>query len=249
MHRKAAIAFADQLRSGREAALKDAEAFGEIVHAVERLGSFVTGKCTNLGCYKDELTRIATSSALAEEVPAIASGILTPFPRLYQLVKDARNDAVHQGAFARHLTIHSIELALILEDALRDSASPLVSDYMARNPILAETWQPVGFIRQQMLANSFSFLPVLRDGIWHLVSDREVAMFLRSSTGAERKRRLALPLESAQIPFLAADCISEDSPLQDALARFKDRPLLVVDRTGVRGPHRLLGIVTAFDLL
>ena len=72
------------------------------------------------------------------------------------------NDALHQGAFARHLTIHAIDLALILEDALRSFEEPRVSDYMVRNPLFAELWQPIGFIRQQMLANSFSFLPVLK---------------------------------------------------------------------------------------
>ena len=54
----------------------------------------------------------------------ISMAALTPFSRLYDLVQDARNDALHQGAFARHLTIHAIGLALILEDALRSSEEP-----------------------------------------------------------------------------------------------------------------------------
>jgi hypothetical protein len=66
---------------------------------------------------------------------------------------------LHQGAFARRLTGHAIELSLVLEDALRRSLdSPVVGDYMVRGPICAEPWQPISFIRQRMLANSFSFL-------------------------------------------------------------------------------------------
>ena len=40
--RASAIAFADQLRLARHTALGDAEGFDEIIHAVERLGSYLT---------------------------------------------------------------------------------------------------------------------------------------------------------------------------------------------------------------
>ena len=88
------------------------------LHAVERLGCFLTRKCTALDDYRDELDKVASTSARAEEVPRLCGGALIPFSRLYDLVQDARNDALHQGAFARHLTTHAIDLALILEDAL-----------------------------------------------------------------------------------------------------------------------------------
>ena len=39
--RDPAIAFANQLRSARLTALRDAEAFDEIIHVVERLGSYL----------------------------------------------------------------------------------------------------------------------------------------------------------------------------------------------------------------
>lgn len=140
MERAAALAFADQLRSAREAALRDAEAFDAIIHAVERLGSFLTQSVGHLGRYETELSKLAASSAMAEEVPRRFRGVLASFPQLFDLVRDARNDALHQGAFARHLTGHAIELALILENALRSSETPLVSDYMVRNPVCAALW-------------------------------------------------------------------------------------------------------------
>jgi CBS domain-containing protein len=246
--RVAALVFADQLRSAREAALKDAEAFDGIIHAVERLGSFLSPKSENLGQYKCELEKIASTSAMAEEVPKSFRNVLTPFSLLFDLVKDARNDALHQGAFARHLTGHAIELALILEDALRRSETPpVVSDYMVRNPVCAELWQPIGFIRQQMLANSFSFLPVLnKRGRWCLLSDRAIVTYLGANR-TERKKLLASPLVKApQVKLKPARCVMEETALQDALRYLKDAPLLVC---GEGDPKRLLGIVTAFDLL
>jgi hypothetical protein len=129
LERRTALAFADQLRNAREEALNDAEAFDGILHTVERLGRFLTHNAIgDLGKYKGNLQKIASISAMAEEVPPCFPGVLTPFPRLFDLVKDARYDALHQGAFARHLTGHAVELALILEDALRTFEAPLVSD-------------------------------------------------------------------------------------------------------------------------
>ncbi len=93
MERIPSLAFADQLRAAREAALKDAEAFDEIIHSIERLGSFLTQKCSGLGDYGDELEKIALASAIAEEVPRLCPGALTPFSRLDDLVQNARNDA------------------------------------------------------------------------------------------------------------------------------------------------------------
>jgi hypothetical protein len=39
MERIAALTFADQLRVARESALKDGEAFDEIIHAIERMSN------------------------------------------------------------------------------------------------------------------------------------------------------------------------------------------------------------------
>jgi hypothetical protein len=95
------------------------------------------------------------------------------------MVQAARNEALHQGASARHLTQHCIELALVLEDALVNDAT-IVADYMVKAPLCAYSWQPLSFVRQQMLANSFSHLPIRdADGKWYLLSDAAVASALR----------------------------------------------------------------------
>jgi hypothetical protein len=247
MERAVEIAFANQLRCAREAALKDAEAFDGIIHCVERLGKFLIKRSTgDLGKYRSALKEISSRSALAEDLPERFRGLLTPFSPLLDLVTYARNDAFHEGASARHLTGHAIELALILEDALRSSETPVVSDYMVRNPVCAELWQPLGFIRQQMLAGSFSFLPVLNERRkWCLLSDRTIAAYL-GTDWTERKKRMAFTLREAEVDLKIAKLVEEDTSLEKALRFLKAAPLLV-RRKGKTA--ELLGIVTAFDLL
>lgn len=245
----AARDFRLQLQHARENALKDAEAFDEIIHVIERLGSFCLGKVEGLGRYQCELVEIALTSPLAEQIPGAWRSVHVPFERLYSMIKDARNDALHIGAAARHLTTHAVEAALILEDALRMlEQSKYISDYMVRDPVCAHLWQPVSLIRQRMLTNSFSYLPVADEqGRWRLVSDLQVAKFLQGHSNSERKRRLAAPLSAAgEIKLESAICLHELTPVAEAMTQFDGRPLLVVRKNA---PGDLVGILTTFDLL
>ena len=156
------------------------------------------------------------------------------------------------------MAVHATQLSIVLKDALADGAIN-ISDFMVRDPVCALPWQPISFIRQQMLANSFTYLPVLRETKegprWKVVSDFDLAQYLRvlnDTDGTERKRRLAVILETAVDegmlePKDAALCTAA-ATVDKALAHFPDngRPLLVLHP---EDPERLLGIVTAFDLL
>src|ERR1035441_5648508 len=133
-----AVFFMHELRAARLRALDDAEEFDKIIHVIERLGCYITGKQEGLGKYGDSLNCLAGNSPLAEVVPYRFRSILTPFSELYESVRVGRNDALHQGTFARHLTNHAIELAIILEDALSHFMEPKVSSYMTRNPTCTE---------------------------------------------------------------------------------------------------------------
>jgi CBS domain-containing protein len=256
MTREPAIAFANQLRSARLVALGDAESFDGIVHVVERIGSYLAkerlgdlGKDGSLYKYSKELADLASNSGMAAETPHRFPILLTPFGRLYDLVTAARNDALHQGAFARQLTGHAIELAIILEDALNNHLDLVVTDFMVRNPVCAEPWQPVGFIRQQMLANSYSYLPMFGDdGNWHVVSDAAVARFVGPERKGEgRRRRLASALREASVSLMEATFVDERASLHDAFNRLNEAPVLLVKNSA--DPKGLLGILTAFDLL
>jgi len=257
LNRETAVFFAHQFRDARLKALGDAEEFDQIIHVIERLGSYMTGKQDGLGKYTDSLNCLAAKSSLAEVIPDRFRCILTPFSELYESVRVGRNDALHQGAFARHLTNHAIELAIILEDALSHIMEAKISHYMTRNPACAELWQPVAFIRQQMLGNSYSYMPVLESGEeqdqeneWSVVSDVAIAKYLGAERGSNiRRTRLTMTLEQARNKGLELRCakaIDEKTTITEALEHLGSEQVLLI-----KGPKRrsLLGIVTAFDLL
>lgn len=247
---RVAVSFASQLREARQNALRDSEAFDEIIQVVERLGSFLYGNAAGLGRYKEKIEEVASVSPLAESVTRQHRDVHTPFSLLYELVREGRNDAMHQGAVARRLTRHAIELSLILEDALlRTLDSLVVGDYMVRNPICAEMWQPISHIRQQMLTSSFSFLPVRSDSGWCLVSDIEIASYLGTEQ-SERGTRLNQSLSDAALPRRNARFCPVGAPLEQALGMLIEdqSPILVSQGEGVEYKTPI-GIVTAFDLL
>ena len=240
--------FRSELLKAREDALKDAEAFDGIIHVVEKLGQFLLGEIKDLGRYQNDIEKVAKESPLAVEIPDLFRNIHTPFNLLYSIVRNARNDAMHIGASARHLTQHTIELALILEDAMRTyEMSEKVSDYMVRNPVCAQLWQPISFIRQQMLTNSFTYLPVFHpERKWCLVSDFQVAKYLQIPTNNERKKRLAAPLGKAtEINLHSVELRSGNVSITEIMNNFGSEPILV----GENSEAGLEGILTAFDLL
>jgi CBS domain-containing protein len=253
--------FADQFRSARLTALADSESFDQIIHAIERLGSYLSkeefgdkGLHGDLGKYRGRIVTLVKSRGLAVESRPQFNHLLTPFETLYDLVKEARNDALHQGAFARHLTKHAIELAIILEDVLSNEMEPAVVDFMVRNPVCCEPWQPVAFLRQQMLANSYSFLPVMGAGDdWGVVSDAAIASFLGPDRkGSERRKRLAMTLDEAAglgerpIELKPAAFVDETTSLEQALGLLKSASILLVKSPAGTG---VIGILTAFDVL
>jgi CBS domain-containing protein len=253
LDRAAALHFRDQLREARLTALRDAEAFEEIVFVLERIGVHLTGKIGNLREYKDAITQYASKSPLAEDIPGACQDWHTPFEGLYELVRNGRNDALHEGAFARHLTACAIELATILEDALVYEATR-VRDFMIRNPVCASLWQPISSIRQIMLANSFSYLPVAvgeqHEMSWYIISDFAVATFLRAApSDTQRRVRLACKLQDAlrdkSIALCQAQTCRADDLARDVLQASQGKPVLVLGEN----PKELRGFVTPFDLL
>lgn len=249
---KARVFYRDQLRSARAALLRDGEAYTEILFAVERLGAAMLGRPESLGAYQKPLSSLAAESVLAEDLPKDQPAAHLTFTRLFDLVRAARNEALHQGAAARHLGCRSVELALVLEDALM-SGRTCIADYMVRAPLCAEGWQPLSLIRQHMLQNSFSYLPYLHNGErgkdWRLVSDAALASLLHSSDGNnDRRKLLGMSLETAVqsklLKLTTPTIVSIHSTVADALGRDTARPILVVDDF-----RRLVGIATPFDLL
>ncbi len=248
---ESAIYFRDQLREARADAFRNVENYQELLFCIEKLGITLTKEISALGKYKKRISALANRSPLACDIPAKWSQWHAPFRELYETVREARNDALHQGAFARHLTKHASELSLVLEDALMKDCDK-VRDFMVRNPVCTHLWQPVSFIRQVMLLNSFSYLPVWsRSGSeekWHLVPDHSVALYLRGAN--DRKPRLATSLQDAVksdgIKLLLASTRSPEDRVTSLLDEGMQEPVLIPDP---KDSKVLLGILTAFDLL
>jgi hypothetical protein len=239
----------DELRDARAAALADAEGFGAVLVAIERVGAVSTGQAKALGTYHQSLRELASASPLVAQLPIDDPKGHTDFDVLYNLVQTGRNDGVHQGAYARALADHAVQLALILEDALMANADK-VRDFMVRDVATAHTSQPLSAVRQMMLMRSFSFVPIHfpGGGSWRVLSDRGIARYLRIDDKGERRRRLAQTVEDA----LGSDLVAEDAPTctpDDAIAEILgrgNRINLVLDSNT---PEWLVGVLTPFDLL
>lgn len=250
--------FLDQLRQARLTAQKDAEAFDELLFAFERLGSYRLAEAATLGDYRESLLALAAGSALGGTLGPNLAPHHSTAGGLYTLVNQGRNDALHQGARARHLTEHTIELALLFEDALMNGTDPAITigDVMVRGPVVAEEWQPVSFGREKMLTNSFSNLPIYWEGEWKILTDAELVAFLRkdSPNRDERGRRIGLTLCEAQgegLRFADAVVESPTAALTNVAQRFVGASAVQVVLVCAGGPTdpALLGIVTAFDIL
>lgn len=253
MEVEVAIFFRDELRQARAKVHDDAEAFDQIIYVVENLGRHLAGQGFGLWHYAEVICGLANNSPLAEDIPNDdLRHLLVPFSTLYNMVRESRNTAMHEGVFARHLADHAVEMAIVLEHSLMNTYDQ-VSDYMVRNPICAELWQPLAVIRQSMLKSSFSYLPVrvevAGNRVWRLVSDFAVALYLRDAPNkTDLHQRLRQPLSSAlnshhftlTEPFVCEPQMST----KDALRQSNGLPVLVQDPTG-----HLLGILTSFDLL
>jgi hypothetical protein len=226
--------FRDQLRSARAVALADAEGFHAVIRVVELIGQQLGRNISGLGGYKTILSVLASASPLATDLPSQWPGYHTEFGALYEEMRQARNDAVHQGAYARTLTDHAVELSIILEDALMTDASK-VSQFMVRNVVDAKPWHPVSYVRQQMLTHAFSYLPIWHADAWKLIPEYSVAQLLRNAPSkATRRRRLAAlvsdTVAESSLELVDARTVCPEMPITEALQFVRERLILVVDR-------------------
>jgi hypothetical protein len=251
MEKEAALHFRDQLRIARASAFRDAESFQEILFVIERLGAYLSNNRGNLGSYLATIKDQAGLSPMAEEVPKDLPDFHQQFDVKYDIVREARNAALHEGALARHLTVNAVELSLVIEEAIMNERYQ-VSDFMVRNPVCAFMWQPLSFIRQTMLVNAFSYLPVPieKDGKtdWRLISDCRLARCLRKKGRVTKEaliQRLEDAVKSGQIELYSARTCYPQDKIEAVLKISEELPTLVLSPQN----KELLGILTPFDLL
>ena len=244
-----AIHFRGELRRARERALSDGEGYQPILFAVERLGRQLWPNRNTLGkftcCFRD---LVETHHPLAGRG---ADHHELPFARRYDIVRQARNDAMHIGAEARNLTSHCVVLSTVLEDTLMAIAcTRKIADYMTRGPVCAHEWQRIALIRQTMLEYSYSCLPCRRGREWYIVSDHDLCKFLQrggpDSKTARLRMKLCEAIAEGGIKLHKAKDVPPNACVDEVLKVMKrGEPILVKHQQG----DELLGIANAFDLM
>ncbi len=128
-----------------------------------------------------------------------------------------------------------------------------IEDIMVRNPVVVESWQMVAQARREMLANSFSCLPIYHRQKWQIITDFEVMRFLHCDreSGNELDRRLEKNIGEAidgnHLKTISAMSFSPSESVFNLLGKIENGPVLVIKEIESK-PH-LVGIVTPFDLL
>lgn len=215
--------------------LRDSEAFLAGAQVLEYVGQTISRKIKiGLRSYENEIWLLAKETGIDE----------TEFRRVFGVIVTARNDAVHDGAWARHLSTRVVDLLLILEEGVTMKMNR-VEDLMVRDPIRAEGWHLMNHLRKKMLESSFSHLPFVDDQAnWFLVSDVNLMLFMR----ANPKSHLSLSeaVQNGSLALVPAQTCHGEELIVDILTKTKQGPLLVIDDAK---PTRLVGILTAFDLL
>lgn len=251
------VFYRDQLRAARYAAQADSEGFHQICYALEALGLRLHGIKADLGTYKPKLKQLGRDSEILSELTKSFPSSFTAFDALFDLVRTARNDAMHTGVYARHATGAAMELCIGLEAAIMKDKALLrhqVKHYMVKSPVSVEPWQPVAHARQLMLTHSFSFLPVKLDN-WTLVSETSMARYLQFGVkdGRTVSKLLSATIKEAMscglTPLQAQIVGLEDeihTLLQPSPEAEKNEPRLwlVEDASG-----HLCGVLSPFELM
>ncbi len=211
------------------------------------------GREANLGEYRLPLKDIAMSAPGLASLPETYPSFFTTFDALFEAVRRGRNDAMHAGSYARHVTNAAVDLCIGLEEAVmsgRDIPTK-VKDYMVRAPIQTDRLHPVAHARQLVLKYSFSFLPLFCEQRWWLLSEMALVTYLRPKTNSERRRCLALSLEAARadgLALLETVCIHPDDEVALIVEQHTASPnptlWLVVDTSGA-----LVGVLSPFELM
>lgn len=247
--------YRDKLRAARYAALADSEGFEQICYVVEALGMRLCHKQKALGKYEEKLKQLAIGApqfSLGSEGPQAFKS----FDALFNILRSARNDAMHTGARARTATQAAIELCIGLEEALMANQPRTAGDLMVKGVVRVEPWQMVAEARQLMLMHSFSYIPIFHADRWNLLSDVQLVRFLASEDmgGRDRSDRLALSIEEAvsldeqrgALLLESAKCVLPQVQVDTLVSepQGEQKLWLVCDER-----NHLLGVLSPFELL
>ena len=244
--REAFVKYRDEIRKARHAVTEEGAGYEVIVQAVERLGAYLWNPKKkgfgDLGKYKEALKDL----------------FFTDFDQVYERVRIGRNAGVHQGAEARPLVQNAVELAIMLEYALREkSKMNKAREIMASPVVRTYTWEPVAQARQKMLAESYSALPLWRKGCeggvgdWSVITADAIVEWLQEApdktcrTEREKMQLVEAIGNGKGLKTTKACTTGPEEEIKLPKDGWCGGVLLVTN-----GEQRdLIGVVTAFDLL
>ena len=241
------IHYRDLLRTARYAVLADAEGFQQMCFAIEALGKRLNPRAQGLGKCQDQLRALVSQAGFIDPAGVI-EGSDKCFDALFATLTDARNDIAHTGAYARHVAVEAVALCVALEDALMNKRIT-VGDFMVTTPVTVQPWHSVGYARQLMLLNSFSYLPMWDGESWRLLSDTAVAKYLRPDWPARHKKGRSIEQARAEGLFMPEVLpVDTQDTVTDLLAKPDLPGLWLVVQKGYPLSH-LVGVLSPFELM
>lgn len=219
----------------------DHSTLAQLLQAIERVAKYACGQpCGGFKEARRPLRKLVKSNApyMFETTGLVG----WRWPALYEAVRTGRNDTMHSGTAAALTGTRAVTLALVLMEALmnhRADTEKTVGQLMVSNPVCAESWQTLADVRRTMLTNDYTALP-LRDGgcrepgTWKILSAECLGRYL-----VEDRERMKETVGQTRLHATPTPTATPSTPVKEA----EELPLVVVEN------GRLLGIVTAFDLL
>jgi len=243
-----ALFFSKEFRDARARALADSEGWQSLIFVFERLAKFVT-RCqrTTIGTPEAAQVFFQIIGRNQEDDPATNPHVKL----LLQQVVVGRNSEFHGGAAARRFARHCVEFSFLLEEGLKEIMNKNLGSVMSSPVISVETWQMLADLRRLMLENSFTWIPLRKDDVWRVVSDHALICYLRKNPEALKTKTVeaALCEENGLVaPPLEIFYKGRETQNEELLVSLTARPVLV-SSTNEPSANRVIGIVTAFDLL
>lgn len=226
-----ALYFLHRFRGARYKVLEDAENFKEVCFVLEELGAALLGKKKNgLGAYTKVFLDFLGETENSD------------FNFCLHQLRDARNGEAHTGAYARNSALKSLDVSLRFEERLLKYATK-AKHIMSQAVVYAETYHTLSSVRNIMLSSSFSYLPILIGEHYHILDDLTVSRMWGTTRDDDRYTISISDLMNLSL-LRVADRIQHDEPIANLINRDGGWPVFVEDEAG-----RLIGIITAFDLL
>ena len=243
-----ALYFSKELRNARSTALADSEGWQTLISVFERLAKFVTR------CQRTTIGTFDAAQVFFQIIGGHQEGDIPPdghVKLLLQQVVVGRNSEFHGGAAARRFARHCVEFSFLLEEGLKNAMNKNLGLIMSSPVISVETWQMLTDVRRLMLENSFTWIPVRKDGVWLVISDHALVCYLERNSEALKTETVSAALSEEQglaAPLHKIFYEQMEIRNEKLLGSLASGPVLVAS-TKDRSPNRIVGVVTAFDLL